>query len=103
MIRVPNLSRDDVDEFIADYFPAAGATLLIGNVGFGADVLYFPERLGQLPNVDMRFFHERRPAVPAVITELASAREQELRDLAACPMSSCQRGPARRCRQCSAN
>lgn len=86
MIRVPNLSRDDVDEFIADYFPAAGATLLIGNVGFGADVLYFPERLGQLPNVDMRFFHERRPAVPAVITELASAREQELRDLAACPM-----------------
>ena len=27
MIRVPNLSLDDVDEFIADYFPTAGATL----------------------------------------------------------------------------
>ena len=86
MIRVPNLSLDDVDEFITDYFPTAGATLLIGNVGFSPDVLYFPERLGPLPNVDMRFFHEKRPAVPAVITQLASEREQQLRSLAACPM-----------------
>ncbi len=86
MIRVPNLSLDDVDEFITDYFPTAGATLLIGNVGFSPDVLYFPERLGPLPNVDMRFFHEKRPAVPAAITQLASEREQQLRDLAACPM-----------------
>ena len=86
MIRVPNLSLDDVDEFIADYFPTAGATLLIGNVGFSPDVLYFPERLGPLPNVDMRFFHEKRPAVPAVISQLAAERERQLRDLAACPM-----------------
>ncbi len=49
MIRVPSLSSDDVDAFIADYFPAAGPTLLIGNLGFSADVLYFPERMGQLP------------------------------------------------------
>ena len=55
-----NISLDDVDEFIDDYFPTAGATLLIGNVGFSPDVLYFPERLGPLPNVDMRFFHEKR-------------------------------------------
>lgn len=86
MTRVPNLSLDDVDEFITDYFPTTGATLLIGNVGFSPDVLYFPERLGSLPNVDMCFFHERRPAVPAVITQLASEREQELRGLAACPI-----------------
>ena len=86
MIRVPNLSLDDVDEFISDYFPTAGATLLIGNVGFSPEVLYFPERLGPLSNVDMRFFHERRPAVPAVITHLASEREQQLRELSACPM-----------------
>jgi len=86
MIRVPNLSLDDVDEFITDYFPTAGATLLIGNVGFSPEVLYFPQRLGLLPNVDMRFFNEKRPAVPAVITQLASEREQQLRDLAACPM-----------------
>ena len=50
------------------------------------DVLYFPERLGPLPNVDMRFFHEKRPAVPAVISQLAAERERQLRDLAACPM-----------------
>ena len=86
MIRVPNISLDDVDEFIDDYFPTAGATLLIGNVGFSPDVLYFPERLGPLPNVDMRFFHEKRPAVPVVITQLAAEREQQLRDFAACPM-----------------
>lgn len=86
MIRVPNLSLDDVDEFITDYFPTAGATLLIGNVGFSPDVLYFPERLGPLPNVDMCFFHEQRPAVPAAITQLASEREQQLRDVAASPM-----------------
>lgn len=86
MIRVPSLSSDDVDAFIADYFPAAGPTLLIGNLGFSADVLYFPERMGQLPNVDMRFLHERRPAVPAAITQLASEREQELRELATCPV-----------------
>ena len=82
MIRVPNISLDDVDEFIDDYFPTAGATLLIGNVGFSPDVLYFPERLGPLPNVDMRFFHEKRPAVPVVITQLAAEREQQLRDFA---------------------
>lgn len=83
MTPAPNLSLDDVDEFIADYFPTAGATLLIGNVGFSADVLYFPERLGPLPNVDMRFFHERRPAVPASITQLACDRVEELRKLGA--------------------
>lgn len=76
MIRVPNLSLDDVDEFIIDYFPTAGATLLIGNVGFSPDVLYFPVRLGPLPNVDMRFFHEKRPAVPAVIAQLASSASE---------------------------
>lgn len=85
-MRVPSLSFDDVDEFITDYFPAAGATLLIGNVGFSTDVLYFPARLGPLPNVDMRFFHERRPAVPTMITQLATEREQQLRDLAARPI-----------------
>lgn len=86
MIRVPNLTLDDVDEFLADYFPTAGATLLIGNVGFSADVLYFPGHLAPLPNVDMRFFHERRPAVPAVITQLADKRVDQLRKLAASPM-----------------
>jgi hypothetical protein len=86
MIDTPNLSLEEVDEFIADYFPTAGATLLIGNVGFSADVLYFPERLGPLPNVDMRFFHERRPAVPAVITQLADERVEQLRKLAASSM-----------------
>lgn len=86
MIHVPNLSLDDVDEFIADYFPTAGATLLIGNVGFSADVLYFPGRLGPLRNVEMRFFHERRPAVPAVITQLSDERTEQLRKLAATPM-----------------
>lgn len=88
MIRVPNLSRDDVEEFITDYFPSAGPTLLIGNLGFSADVLYFPERLGALPNVDMRFFHERRPAVPSVITQLASERALQLHAMAACPMQT---------------
>lgn len=86
MIRVPNLSSGDVDEFIADYFPTAGPTLLIGNLGFSADVLYFPECMGKLPNVDMCFLHERRPAVPAAITQLASERERQLRDLAICPV-----------------
>ncbi|MCU7374868.1 hypothetical protein PEC18_29465 [Paucibacter sp. O1-1] len=86
MTHIPSLSLDDVDEFIDDYFPTAGATLLVGNVGFSADVLYFPARLGALPNVDMRFFHERRPAVSAVITQLADQRVDELRKLAARPM-----------------
>lgn len=84
MTHVPSLSLDEVDEFIDDYFPTVGATLLIGNVGFSPDVLYFPKRLGHLPNVDMRFFHEKRPAVPAAITQLASEREENLRRLAVC-------------------
>lgn len=86
MTRLPNLSLSDVDEFIADYFPRAGATLLIGNVGFSPDVLYFPERLGPLRNVDMRYFHEKRPAVPSVITQLALERAGQLRAIAARPM-----------------
>lgn len=86
MIHVPNLSHDDVDEFIGDYFPTAGPTLLIGNVGFSEDVLHFPERLGPLLNVDIRFFHERRPAVPSVITQLACTRAKQIRDLAASPV-----------------
>lgn len=85
MNHVPNLSLDNVDEFIGDYFPTAGATLLIGNVGFSPDVLYFPKRLGPLPNVDMRFFHEKRPAVPAAINQLAAEREEQLRGVAVCP------------------
>jgi hypothetical protein len=86
MRRVPHLSLGNVDDFIKDYFPDAGATLLVGNVGFSPDVLYFPALLGPLSNVDLCYFHEKRPAVPSAITQLASERKRQLRNLSACPM-----------------
>lgn len=82
MREVPHLSREDVDEFILDYFPSAGPTLFIGNVGFSPDVLYFPSLLSTMSHVDMRFLHERRPGVPQAIVELAAGRETQLRQLA---------------------
>lgn len=84
---VPNLSCADVDEFIGHYFPTAGATLFIGNVGFSPDVLYFPSLLGPLPNVDMRLFHERRPGVPATIEAVAAQRQQYIEALAKNPVT----------------
>ncbi len=86
MSRIPHLSCTDVDEFIDHYFPTAGRTLFIGNVGFSPDVLYFPSLLGRLPNVDMRFFHEHRPGVPAAISHVAGEREHQLRGVAANPV-----------------
>lgn len=83
---VPNLSSADVDDFISHYFPAAGPTLFIGNVGFSPDVLYFPSLLGQLPGVDMRLFYERRPGVPAVIATIAAQRQARIEALAKNPI-----------------
>jgi hypothetical protein len=81
MTEIPHLSREDVDEFIQDYFPTAGPTLFIGNIGFSPDVLYFPSLVVGMPHVDLRFIHERRPAVPGAIVQLAAARENQLRDM----------------------
>jgi hypothetical protein len=81
MREMPHLSRDDVDEFIRDYFPTAGPTLFIGNVGFSPDVLYFPSLVQDISHVDLRFIHERRPAVPSAIVQLAAAREDQLREM----------------------
>lgn len=88
MSRVPHLSCGDVDEFIGHYFPSAGPTLFIGNVGFSSDVLYFPSLLAALPNVDMRLFHERRPGVPQQIVQLATDREAQLREMSSQPMET---------------
>lgn len=88
MSRVPNLSSADLDEFIGHYFPSAGPTLFIGNVGFSPDVLHFPSLLGCLPNVDMRFFSERRPGVPLPIAQISADREIQLRSMAANPLES---------------
>lgn len=86
MTSVPYLCAADVDEFIGHYFPSAGPTLFIGNVGFSPEVLYFPKHLGALANVDLRFMHERRPAVPKEIDDLAAARTSELQAVATNPM-----------------
>jgi hypothetical protein len=83
---VPSLCSTDVDEFIGHYFPMAGPTLFIGNVGFSPDVLYFPSLLGPLPNVDMRFFHEQRPGVPAAIAAIAVQRQAHIEALAKNPV-----------------
>lgn len=89
MTEIPHLSLGDVDEFFSDYFPNAGPTLLIGNVGFSPDVFYFPSLLGEMAHVDMRFLHERRPGVPQAITRLAAMRENQLRTIAVSPIEVC--------------
>lgn len=86
MIEIPHLSLGDVDEFLRDYVPSAGPTLLIGNVGFSPDVLYFPSLVGGMVHVDMRFLYERRPGVPQPINRLATIRENQLRSIAASPV-----------------
>lgn len=86
MTSVPYLCASEVDEFIGHYFPSAGPTLFIGNVGFSSDVLYFPKLLGTLPNVDLRFMHERRPAVPQEIDDLATDRGAQLMAVAKNPI-----------------
>lgn len=86
MSRVPSLSCGDVDEFINHYFPSAGPTLFIGNVGFSPDVLYFPSLLGKLANVDMRMLYERRPGVPNVIGAAVVERQHRLAQLAVNPL-----------------
>jgi len=73
-----SLSGDDVTEFVQHYFPTAGPTLFIGNIGFGPDVLYFPLLLQGSANTDFRFMLERRPSVPAPIDAMATARQKEL-------------------------
>lgn len=90
MTEIPHLSLGDVDEFFRDYFPSAGQTLLIGNVGFSPDVLYFPSLVGGLAHVDMRFLYERRPGVPQAITRLAATRESQLRAMAASQVDVCE-------------
>lgn len=74
----PFLCGDDVAEFIDHHFRNAGATLFIGNIGFGPDVLHFPLLLAKSKNVDFRFMLEHRPGVPAAITAMARARQGEL-------------------------
>jgi hypothetical protein len=73
------LSGDDVTEFISHYFPTAGPTLFIGNIGFGPDVLYFPLLLRGNANTEFRFMVERRPSVPVLIDAMAAARQGELK------------------------
>lgn len=82
MRAIPHLSGDDVNEFVLDYFPSAGLTLLIGNVGFSPDVLHFPSQLCGMQHVQLRFFHEQRPGVPQPIARLAAEREVQLRAMA---------------------
>jgi hypothetical protein len=79
MPETPHLSGDDVNEFILDHFPSAGPTLLLGNVGFSPDVLYFPSLVRDMQHVDLRFFHEQRPGVPQAIAQLAAERKAQLR------------------------
>ena len=81
MMQTDFLSGDDVAEFVAHYFPSAGATLFIGNIGFGPDVLHFPFLLSKASNVDYRFMVELRPSVPEAIIEMAKAREVELAEV----------------------
>ncbi|MFH1814398.1 MAG: hypothetical protein ABIF28_09570 [Pseudomonadota bacterium] len=83
MTEVSHLSLGDVDEFFREYFPSAGQTLLIGNVGFSPDVLFFPSIVGGMAHVDMRFLYERRPGVPLAITRLAATRMSQLQAIAA--------------------
>jgi hypothetical protein len=83
------LSFDEVDEFISDYFLSAGPTLLIGNVGFSSDVLYFPSKIGPLPQVDVRFLSEVRPDVPEAIIQLAAQRGNAIQVIAANPVEIC--------------
>lgn len=75
------LSGVDVAKFIEHYFPSAGPTLFIGNIGFGPDVLYFPKLLRCGGNVDYRFMVERRPSVPEVVDAMAHARQAELEQI----------------------
>jgi hypothetical protein len=89
MKEMPNLSREDVDEFMVDYFPSAGPTLFVGNIGFSPDVLYFPSLVRGMSHVDMRFLHERRPGVPHAIVELAAAREAQLQELVGSGLEVC--------------
>lgn len=86
MMEIPHLSLGDVEEFLLDYIPSAGQTLLIGNVGFSPDVLYFPSLVGGMARVNMRFLYERRPGEPPAITRLAATRESHLRAIAASSM-----------------
>ncbi len=75
------LGQDDVVDFVRDYFPGAGPTLFIGNVGFSRDVDFYPRLLASSKNVDFRFLFEQRPDVPKVITEVANRRQQALVDI----------------------
>jgi hypothetical protein len=72
------LSGGDVVEFIGHYFPTAGLTLFIGNIGFGPDVLYFPLLLRGNANIDFRFMVEQRASVPPPIDAMAATRQAEL-------------------------
>ncbi len=96
MSNVPNLSCAEVEEFIGHYFPSAGPTLFIGNVGFSPDVLYFPSLLGPLENVDVRLFYERRPGVPHAISAVATERRLRIEEMATNPVEVKGRGHPRR-------
>jgi hypothetical protein len=82
-----SLREDEVDEFVTHYFPKCSKVLFVGNIGFSPDVLYFPNLMRNMLNIDFRFMEETRPSVPEPINSMATTRQSQLSSMLATRVS----------------